>query len=259
MSLLTPAILAAYHAVIALSAVLVPVLGGAGPAAAIVVFTAAVRLVLHPLNRAQLRAQLASQQARAALTPAVAKIQRKHKNDPLRLQRETLDLYRANGVKLVPGALHSLIQIPVFIVVYRLFVSPAIGGHRNQLLDGRLFGVGLGSHLSAALSAAFHGTVQPGRLAVFGVLLAVLAVLATWSSRRMRKTAAADLTAPTLALTLTPTPMPTLTPMPTTAAAKLMTYVPYGSVLAAAFLPLASGLYVATTTLWTLVERRPRS
>ncbi|GAA1982714.1 membrane protein insertase YidC [Catenulispora subtropica] len=234
MSFLTPAILAAYHVVTALSAMLVPVLGGAGPAAAIIAFTAAVRLCLHPLNRAQMRAQLASQQARAALAPAVAKIQRKHGNDPLRVQRETLELYRANGVKPAAGMLHGLLQIPVFIVVYRLFVSPTVGGHHNALLDDRLFGVGLGSHLSAA----FRGAVQPGHLVVFGVLLVVLAGLATWSSRRMRQTVAADAT------------------VPATGVAGLMRFLPYGSVLAAMVLPLASGLYVATTTLWTLVERR---
>ncbi|MBW8803366.1 MAG: membrane protein insertase YidC [Catenulisporales bacterium] len=229
LSFLTPAIVAAYHVVTALSAILVPVLGGAGPAAAIVVFTAAVRLCLHPLNRAQMRAQAASQQARAALAPAVAKLQRKYQNDPLRAQRETLDLYRANGVSLMPGMLHGLLQIPVFFVVYRLFVSPTVGGHPNALLGDRLFGVGLGSHLSAAFGSVGH-------LAVFALLLAALATLATWSSRRMRRSAPAD--------------------SPAGGAAKLMPYLPYGSVLAATVLPLASGLYVATTTLWTLVERR---
>ena len=32
--------------------------------------------------------------------------------------------------------------------------------------------------------------------------------------------------------------------------------LPYGTVLAAAIVPLATGLYLATTTLWTVVERR---
>ena len=234
MSFLSPAIVAAYHVVTALSAVLVPVLGGAGPAAAIVVFTAAVRLALHPLNRAQMRAQRSAQQARAALAPAVAKLQRRYENDPLRVQRETLELYRANGVSLVPGTFHGLLQLPVFFVVYRLFVSPSVGGHRNALLDDRLFGVGLGSHLSAA----FHGAFQAGHFAVFAALLAVLATLATWSSRRTRRSAGAELAASAAGV------------------AKVMSYLPYGPVLAATVLPLASGLYVATTTLWTLVERR---
>jgi YidC/Oxa1 family membrane protein insertase len=233
LSFLTPVLIAAYHAVTGLSVMLVPVLGGLGPAVAIIVFTAAVRLCLHPLNRAQMKAQLASQQARAALAPKVDKLQRKHKNDPLRVQRETVELYRANGVSLAPGIGLGLVQIPVFFVVYRLFVSPTIGGHVNSLLGDRLFGVGLGSHLRDA----FGGSSVPlGHVAVFVVLIAALAALATWSSRRARRTAAEQ--------------------APAGGVARLMTLMPYFTVLGAVVLPLASSLYVATTTLWTLVERR---
>lgn len=122
MSLLTPAILSVYHVVAGLSAVLVPLLGGAGPAAAIVIFTAAVRLCLHPMNRAQMRAQAASQKARAALAPAVRKLERKYKHDPKRAQRETLELYRAHGVPRAgnaaragadPGVLRGLPHVRV--------------------------------------------------------------------------------------------------------------------------------------------------
>jgi YidC/Oxa1 family membrane protein insertase len=35
-----------------------------------------------------------------------------------------------------------------------------------------------------------------------------------------------------------------------------MRLLPFGTVVAAAVLPLATGLYLATTTLWTLLERR---
>ena len=168
-SLLTPALIAAYHAVDGLAVLFVPVLGGLGPAVAIVVFTAAIRLCLHPLNRAQMKAQLASQKARAALAPAVQKLQRKYKDDPLRAQRETVELYRANGVKLVPGIGLGLVQIPVFFVVYRLFVSPTVGGHHNSLLGDRLFGVGLGSHFRDAFSGS---SVPLGYVAVFAVLIA---------------------------------------------------------------------------------------
>lgn len=246
-SLLTPAIVAAYHAVTGLSVLLVPVLGGLGPAVAIVMFTAAVRLCLHPLNRAQMNAQLASQKARAALAPAVRKLQRKYKHDPMRAQRETLELYRANNLKLAPGIGLGLVQIPVFFVVYRLFVSPSIGGHRNELLGDRLFGVGLGSHFRDAVSGS---AVLVGHVAVFVVLIAALAALATWSSRRMRAAGAAADPVGSLGVG-----GPSVGG-PTAGASKVMTLLPYLSVLGALVLPVASSLYVATTTLWTLVERR---
>ena len=234
MSLLTPAVLAVYHVVSALAAVLVPLLGGFGPAVAIVVFTAAVRLSLYPLNRAQMRAQAASRQARAALAPALAKLGRRYKHDPQRLQRETLDLYRANGVSLAPGILHGLVQAPIFLVVYRMFESPSISGHRNTLLSSHLFGVGLGSHLTDVL----RSPLSVGHIAVFAALLLAIAAIATWSSIRMRKTAAADAENQNAALT------------------RIMALLPFGSLITAAILPLATGLYLATTTLWTVVERR---
>jgi YidC/Oxa1 family membrane protein insertase len=115
-------------------------------------------------------------------------------------------------------------------------VSPTIGGHRNSLLGDRLFGVGLGSHVRDVFSGP---SVPLGHLAVFAVLIAALAALATWSARRMRRTAAAE--APQA---------------PGAGAARVMALMPYFTVLGALVLPLASSLYVATTTLWTLVERR---
>ena len=249
MSVLTPVLLAVYHVVSGLAAVLVPVLGGAGPAAAIVVFTAGIRLCLYPLNRAQMRAQAASQQARAALAPAVQKLQRKYKHDPQRAQRETLELYRANGVALVPGMTQALVQIPVFFVIYRIFRSPSIAGHHNSLLSDQLFGVGLGSHLADALRGP---VLVPGHIAVFAVLLLAIAAIATWSSVRMRKSAALDATAAPATLATTPATPGT----PTAGVARLMTWLPFGTLVTAAFLPLATSLYLATTTLWTLVERR---
>lgn len=241
MSVLTPVLLAVYHLVSGLTVILVPVLGGAGPAAAIVVFTAAVRLCLYPLNRAQARAQAASNKTRAALAPAVQKLQRKYKNDPLRAQRETFELYRANGVSLAPGALHGLAQLPVFFVVYRMFASPIIAGHRNALMTSRLFGVNLGSHLADA----FRGPVLvPGHIAVFALLLAATAAIAAWSSARLRKSASLEAA--------------TASPDSASAAriARFTAWLPFGTVLTTAILPLATGLYVATTMLWTVVERR---
>ena len=232
MSFLTPAVLAVYHLFSGLAAVLVPLLGGGGPAAAIVVFTAAIRLGLYPLNRAQMRAQAASDKARAALAPAIAKLDRRYKNDPRRLQRETLALYRANGVSLAPGVLHGLVQAPVFLVVYRMFESSSISGQHNNLLSAHLFGVGLGAHLVDVL----RSPLSAGHVAVFAVLLAAIAAVATWSSIRLRRSAAERTEG--------------------AKTARVMALLPFGTLVTAAILPLATGLYLVTTTLWTVVERR---
>ncbi|MGH6654894.1 MAG: hypothetical protein ACRDVE_06775 [Actinocrinis sp.] len=50
--LLNPVITAAYHAVSAVAGCLAPVTGSLDATVAIVVFTAVIRLLLHPLTRA---------------------------------------------------------------------------------------------------------------------------------------------------------------------------------------------------------------
>jgi YidC/Oxa1 family membrane protein insertase len=200
--------------------------------------TALVRLCLHPLNRSQAKAQAASQKAREALAPAVAKLQRKYQADPARLQRETFDLYRKNGVSLSAGILPALAQIPVLMVMYRLFVSKNIGSQHNTLLTDQLFGVGLGSHLGDALAGPTAGIAH---VAVFALLLAAIAAVATWAFLRVKATTATTATT---------------TPQPTGNTARLLRFLPYGTVLTAAVVPLATGLYLATTTLWTVIERR---
>jgi YidC/Oxa1 family membrane protein insertase len=244
MPLLNPALFAVYHVVYGLAAALVPLLGGGlSPAAAIVAFTAAVRACLYPLNRAQMRAQAASSKARAALEPAVRKLERKYRHDPRRLQLETVQLYRANGVSLAPGILHGLAQAPVFFVIYRMFESSSIAGHRNGLLGSRLFGVDLGSRLADA----FHGSAPvAGHVAVFVLLLAAIAATATWTSLRARK-------GPAIPPAVATSPSGDRS---TAMAGRLMVWLPYWTVVTAAIVPLATGLYLATTTLWTAVERR---
>lgn len=246
MSLLSPALVPAYHALAFLAQLLVPLLGGGGgPAVAIVCFTAGVRLCLHPLNRAQMRAQAEAKSAREALAPKIEKLKRTYKNDPRGLQRETLELYRANNVKLAPGMLQGLVQLPVFLVVYRLFVTPTIAGRHNALLADKLFGVGLGWHLADVLreGADAGGSAVIAHVAVFAVLIAVVALIAAWSSARMRKAPVATITSDA----------------PAAGTAKLVALLPFGTVLSVAILPLASGIYLATTTLWTLVERGERA
>lgn len=215
---------AAYSLVTVLASALDPVVG-AGTAAAIVVFTVAVRLLLSPLSYAQAKGD----RRRAALAPRVQEMQRRYRKDPARLGAELSALYRAERATPYGGCLLALLQVPFFFVMYRLFTTATVGSGPNQLLAEPLYGVPLGTHLTSALAT---GVLSPPFL-VFAALFAVLAVLAWLSSRRLAR-AQTDATPP--------------------AVARLLRLMPYGTLLAAAVVPLAAGLYLVTTTAWTALE-----
>ncbi|ADL48694.1 membrane protein insertase YidC [Micromonospora aurantiaca] len=220
-----------------LADVLAPLTGGAATAAAIVLFTVAVRLLISPLTVAQVRGE----RRRTALAPEVRELQRRYADDPARLQSELFALYRNAGASPVAGCLPALLQAPFFLVMYRLF---ATGDGAPELLGERLAGVPLGWHLG-------DGLAGPVPL-VFGVLLAALLALAWWSSRRMRRAAAATGT-----VAGTPAEGPGAAVL-----GRVLPLLPYGTVLVALVVPLAAVLYLVTTTAWTALEqvvlRRPQ-
>lgn len=211
------AVAAAYHLVMALTTALTPITGGLSAAVAIVVFTAGVRLALLPLSRRQARAA----QTRLRLEPAARELRARHRADPVRAHREVTDLYRAEGTSMWAGTVASLLQLPVFSVVYRMFLSPAIGGHANLLLSQTLLGAPLGTRL---LFAGPH-------LWVFAILLALLAAVAYWTSSRLSRH------------------------QPPGALGAITRLLPFGTLAVAAYVPLAAGVYLLTTTLWSAAER----
>lgn len=217
---------AAYHVVFALAGVLAPLLGSLAAAAAIALFTMGVRLLLVPVSYRAMKGM----DTQSRIAPKVQALRERHVGQPEAFQRALAALYRAEGTSVYAGCLPILVQWPFFSVMYLVFRSPVIGGVRNALLTHDLFGAPLGSHwLSAAGPFSAHG-------AVFAGLLLLLAGLAWLSVRITRRTAPPGAGA-------------------IGAASALARVAPYLTVVFAAFLPLASGLYLATTSAWTLAER----
>jgi YidC/Oxa1 family membrane protein insertase len=203
------------------AAIAAPLAGANATALAIVGFTLVVRLAISPLSYLQVRAE----RGRAALAPRLRELHRRHRDDRARLQAELMALYRAERVNPFGGCLPALLQAPFFLVMYRLATDPPAGG---DLLAETLFGVPLGHRLADGLA----GAAAP----VFACLLVLLAVLAWWLSRRLRRRMSAG--GPDA-----PAPL-----------ARLLPLLPYGTLAVAAFTPLAAGLYLLTTTAWTALE-----
>jgi YidC/Oxa1 family membrane protein insertase len=222
----------AYNLLVMLAHLLAPLPGGLAAAAAIVIFTVAVRLLLSPLSFAALRGQAGL----ADLQSRVAELRTRYVHQPDRLQRELAALYQAQGGTLLAGCLPLLVQLPFFSVLYRLFLSRMVAGQPNALLAKNLLGAPLGSHWLTGLGPlSAHGLVFLGLLALLG--------LACFAVARFSKSATGS--APVAGAAAAGTGM----------AGQLGRVLPYLTVIIAAFVPLAAGLYLLTTTAWTAAER----
>lgn len=223
---------AAYSGLLALDRLLEPLAGDAAAAASVVLVTLLVRAALIPAGIAQARAE----QNRSRLAPRLRELQRRHARDRERLQRETMKLYADEGVSPFAGCLPMLAQAPVLAVVYALFAFAAIAGHPNALLAEQLLGVPLGTSLVAALAG---GTATVATLVVFAALTAVIVATAEVTRRAFRLPAADASDASPLA----------------GATGRLAGALPFTTAIVALFVPLAAALYLATTVVWTLVQR----
>jgi YidC/Oxa1 family membrane protein insertase len=231
---------AAYHLVFALTHLLTPLAGGLAAAIAIVLFTAAVRLLISPLSLRALRGQAAM----ARLAPQVHALRTRHGRQPERFQRELTALYKREGTSPFASILPLLAQWPFLSVTYLLFRSVTVDGAQNQLLSDGLFGVPLGAHwLSGAGLLSVHDALF---LAVFAILAALC-----WLSARLAKRAA-----PAAAPAARTRPDPAEALANSKAAGLLTRVIPYVTVVVAAFAPLAAAIYLLTTVAWTLAERR---
>jgi YidC/Oxa1 family membrane protein insertase len=83
----------------------------------LVVFGVLVRLLLWPLNQRAMESSLRMQ----AIAPLIKQAQDRHKNDPQRLQQETLRIYREHNVNPVGGCLPILLPTPVLIALFFVF------------------------------------------------------------------------------------------------------------------------------------------
>ncbi|MFG2308435.1 YidC/Oxa1 family membrane protein insertase [Streptomyces sp. NPDC048566] len=229
------------HLVENLADQLQPLFHASAAAVAIVLFTALVRLLVHPLSRASARGQ----RARAALQPRVTELRAKHGKDREGFQKALMELHAEEKVSPLSGCLPGLLQMPAFFLLYHLFSSATIGGDANALLGHTLFGAPLGGRWAGAL--ADGGVFGAAGLVYLG-LFAVVAAVAAFTVRRTRRTSAAAAAQPAAG--------PGGEPVPGLASiGRLMPFLSFFTLVTVAVVPLAAALYVVTSTTWTAVER----
>ncbi len=83
----------------------------------LVIFGVLMRLALWPLNNKAMRAQMRNM----AVQPLVKEIQTKYKDNPEKLQKEMMNLYKEYGFNPLAGCLPMLLPWPVLIALFFVF------------------------------------------------------------------------------------------------------------------------------------------
>lgn len=82
----------------------------------IVLLTIFIRIIIWPLHNKSTR----TMKRMSKLQPIMKELREKHKDNPQKLNQETMKLYREYGVNPMGGCLPMLVQIPIFFGVFNM-------------------------------------------------------------------------------------------------------------------------------------------
>src|SRR3954449_819868 len=118
--------------------------GGAAWGLSIIGLTLVIRAALIPLFVKQIKASRNMQ----LIQPKVKELQKKYGHDRERLAQETMKLYKESGTNPFASCLPILLQMPIFLSLFRLIDNAAKGNAKgvltvaqvHQLQNAKIFG-----------------------------------------------------------------------------------------------------------------------
>lgn len=116
----------------------------------IILLTILVKLVLYPLTNKSYESTAKMKE----LSPKIAELREKHKDDSQKLNQATMELYKKEKVNPLGGCLPMLLQFPFFIAMFSLF-------NNNFDLRGATFIPGWITDLSSPESVINFGFTIP--------------------------------------------------------------------------------------------------
>jgi len=189
---------------------------------AIILLTIVIRLILYPLFYHSFKNQTIMQR----LQPHVQKIQHDHKHDKEKQAQALMQLYKEHKVNPFSGFLLILVQLPILIVLYNLFLKG---------LTPESFG-NLYSFITAP-SELHHSFLGLLDLSSKSIVIVVLAALLQFLQSRLSLPKTND-------------------DSPTAKIGRSMIYVgPVMTILILASLPSAIGIYWMTTSAFSIIQQ----
>ncbi len=119
----------------------------------IVGLTLVIRAALIPLFVKQIKSSRNMQ----LIQPKARELQKKYGHDRERLAQETMKLYKETGTNPFASCLPILVQMPIFIALFRLIDRAANGEKRGLLTDGQVESLSQATWLGAQIADRFTG------------------------------------------------------------------------------------------------------
>lgn len=213
---------------------------GAAWALAIVSLTVVVRTAMIPLFVKQINSSRNMQ----LLQPKIQELQKKYGSDRERLGEETMKLYREEGVNPMASCFPLLIQMPIFLALFRVLQGASDGNVRGQWLKDRPELVDSLQHaklFGAELASKIFPLTPFGPTQILGILLVILMVAALFITQLqlMRKNM----------------PPESLTG-PMAQQQKMMLYMfPILYAFSAVVIPIGVLLYWLMSNIWTMAQQ----
>jgi YidC/Oxa1 family membrane protein insertase len=158
-------------------------------ALAIVGLTLVIRAALIPLFVKQIKSSRNMQLRQ----PKVKELQKKYGHDRERLAQETMALYKETGTNPFASCLPILLQMPIFLALFRLLDLAADGETRGVLTEDQAESFGASQLLGAQISDTFLATDQLNvRILALVLVLAMTATTFLTQRQLMSKNMPAD-------------------------------------------------------------------
>ncbi len=213
---------------------------GAAWALAIVSLTVVVRTAMIPLFVKQINSSRNMQ----LLQPKMQELQKKYGSDRERLGQETMKLYKEEGVNPMASCFPLLIQMPIFLALFRVLQGASDGPVRGQWLKDRpelVESLQSAKLFGAELASRIFPLTPFGMTQILGIILVILMVGALFITQLqlMRKNM------PPEALT-----------GPMAQQQKIMLYVfPVIYAMSSVVIPIGVLLYWFASNVWTMAQQ----
>src|SRR5688500_303455 len=178
---ITSVVLSGFHQLFSL---VLPEDAGATWALSIIGLTVVIRAALIPLFVKQIKSSRNMQ----LIQPRVKELQKKYAHDREKLAHETMALYRETGTNPFASCLPLLLQMPIFLALFRLLDRAAHGETRGVLTQEQVDSLAQAELFGAKISATFMNADGNVNVQILAAVLVIAMTATTFLTQRQLMT-----------------------------------------------------------------------